>query len=401
MNIHEYQAKELFRQFGVMVQTGGVARTAEEAGARYDEIAAAFGPGVEVVIKAQIHAGGRGKGGGIKFARTREECVAAARKLIGMTLVTPQTGAQGRLVRSVLVVNAVTSQRELYFAVLLDRVLSRPVVIASTEGGVDIEGVAAKTPEKILKEVVDPALGMMPYQARKLCQALGLTGDLASAGAKLMLNVYRPFWESDCSLVEINPLVVTTGPDGKPCALAMDAKINFDDNALYRHKEIAAMRDTNEEDPREVEASKDDLNYIGLDGNIGCMVNGAGLAMATMDIIKHYGGSPANFLDVGGGASAEQVTAAFKLLCSDKNVKALLVNIFGGIMKCDVLAAGIVGAAKAVHIPVPLVVRLEGTNVEQGRKMLKDSGLPIITANGMADAAEKVVRAAKGNGVVE
>jgi len=401
MNIHEYQAKELFRQFGVMVQTGGVARTAEEAGARYDEIAAAFGPGVEVVIKAQIHAGGRGKGGGIKFARTREECVAAARKLIGMTLVTPQTGAQGRLVRSVLVVNAVTSQRELYFAVLLDRVLSRPVVIASTEGGVDIEGVAAKTPEKILKEVVDPALGMMPYQARKLCQALGLTGDLASAGAKLMLNVYRLFWESDCSLVEINPLVVTTGPDGKPCALAMDAKINFDDNALYRHKEIAAMRDTNEEDPREVEASKDDLNYIGLDGNIGCMVNGAGLAMATMDIIKHYGGSPANFLDVGGGASAEQVTAAFKLLCSDKNVKALLVNIFGGIMKCDVLAAGIVGAAKAVHIPVPLVVRLEGTNVEQGRKMLKDSGLPIITANGMADAAEKVVRAAKGNGVVE
>jgi len=401
MNIHEYQAKELFRQFGVMVQTGGVARTAEEAGARYDEIAAAFGPGVEVVIKAQIHAGGRGKGGGIKFARTREECVAAARKLIGMTLVTPQTGAQGRLVRSVLVVNAVTSQRELYFAVLLDRVLSRPVVIASTEGGVDIEGVAAKTPEKILKEVVDPALGMMPYQARKLCHALGLTGDLASAGAKLMLNVYRLFWESDCSLVEINPLVVTTGPDGKPCVLAMDAKVNFDDNALYRHKEIAAMRDTNEEDPREVEASKDDLNYIGLDGNIGCMVNGAGLAMATMDIIKHYGGSPANFLDVGGGASAEQVTAAFKLLCSDKNVKALLVNIFGGIMKCDVLAAGIVGAAKAVHIPVPLVVRLEGTNVEQGRKMLKDSGLPIITANGMADAAEKVVRAAKGNGVVE
>ncbi|MCX6911014.1 MAG: ADP-forming succinate--CoA ligase subunit beta [Verrucomicrobia bacterium] len=394
MNIHEYQAKELFRQFGVMVQTGGVARTAEEAGVRHDEITAAFGPGVEVVIKAQIHAGGRGKGGGIKFARTREECVVAARKLIGMTLVTPQTGAQGRLVRSVLVVNAVTSQRELYLAVLLDRVLSRPVVIASTEGGVDIEGVAAKTPEKILKEVVDPALGMMPYQARKLCQALGLTGDLASAGAKLMLNVYRLFWESDCSLVEINPLVVTTGPDGKPCVLAMDAKINFDDNALYRHKEIAAMRDTNEEDPREVEASKDDLNYIGLDGNIGCMVNGAGLAMATMDIIKHYGGSPANFLDVGGGASAEQVTAAFKLLCSDKNVKALLVNIFGGIMKCDVLAAGIIGAAKAVHIPVPLVVRLEGTNVELGKKMLRESGLPIITATGMADAAEKVVRAA-------
>ncbi|MFA6561060.1 MAG: ADP-forming succinate--CoA ligase subunit beta [Verrucomicrobiia bacterium] len=395
MNIHEYQAKELFRQFGVMVQSGGVARTPEEAGARYDEIVAAFGSGAEIVIKAQIHAGGRGKGGGIKFARTREECVAAARKLIGMTLVTPQTGAQGRLVRSVLVVNAVTPQRELYLAVLLDRVLSRPVVIASTEGGMDIESVAAKTPEKILKEVVDPALGMMPFQARKLCRALGLTGELAAAGAKLMLSVYRLFWESDCSLVEINPLVVTTGPDGKPCVLAMDAKINFDDNALYRHKDIAAMRDTNEEDPREVEASKNDLNYIGLDGTIGCMVNGAGLAMATMDIIKHYGGSPANFLDVGGGASVEQVTAAFKLLCGDKNVKALLVNIFGGIMKCDVLAAGIVGAAKAVHIPVPLVVRLEGTNVEQGRKMLKDSGLPIITATGMGDAAEKVVRAAQ------
>jgi succinyl-CoA synthetase beta subunit len=395
MNIHEYQSKELFCQFGITVQSGGVARTAEEAGARYDEIAAAFGPGTEIVIKAQVHAGGRGKGGGIKFARTREECVAAARKLIGMTLVTPQTGPQGRIVRSVLVVNAVTPQRELYLAVLLDRAVSRPVVIASTEGGVDIEGVAAKTPEKILKEVVDPALGLMPYQARKLCQALGLKGDLASAGTKLMLNVHRLFWECDCSLVEINPLVVTAGPDGKPCVLAMDAKINFDDNALYRHKEIAAMRDTNEEDPREVEASKDDLNYIGLDGDIGCMVNGAGLAMATMDIIKHYGGSPANFLDVGGGASAEQVTAAFKLLCSDKNVKALLVNIFGGIMKCDVLAAGIVAAAKAVHIPVPLVVRLEGTNVEMGRQMLKDSGLPIITANGMADAAEKVVRAAQ------
>ncbi|OHE79088.1 MAG: succinate--CoA ligase subunit beta [Verrucomicrobia bacterium GWF2_62_7] len=401
MNIHEDQAKELFRQFGVTIQSGGVARTAEEAASRYDEVAAAYGPNTEVVIKAQIHAGGRGKGGGIKFARTREECVAAARKLIGMTLVTPQTGAQGRLVRSVLIVNSVQPQRELYFAVLLDRVASRPVVIASTEGGVDIEGVAAKTPEKILKEVIDPALGMMPFQARKLCRALGLTGDLAAAGAKLMLSVYRLFWESDCSLVEINPLVVTTGPDGKPCVLAMDAKINFDDNALYRHKDIAAMRDTNEEDPREVEASKNDLNYIGLDGTIGCMVNGAGLAMATMDIIKHYGGSPANFLDVGGGASVEQVTAAFKLLCGDKNVKALLVNIFGGIMKCDVLAAGIVGAAKAVHIPVPLVVRLEGTNVEQGRKMLKDSGLPIITATGMGDAAEKVVRAAKGNGAVE
>jgi len=395
MNIHEYQAKELFRRFGVPVETGGVARTPDEAMARYEEIVAAHGPGTQVVIKAQIHAGGRGKAGGVKFAKSREECAAVTRELIGKTLVTHQTGSQGRVVRSVLVTSVMNVQRELYFAVLLDRTVSRPVVIASTEGGMDIETVAAKTPEKIVREIVDPALGMMPFQARKLCKALGLDGDLAAAGAKLMLNIYRIFWECDCSLVEINPLAVAADPAGKVSVFPLDAKINFDDNALYRHKEIAAMRDTNEEDPREVEASKDDLNYIGLDGNIGCMVNGAGLAMATMDIIKHYGGSPANFLDVGGGASAEQVTAAFKLLCSDKNVKALLVNIFGGIMKCDVLAAGIVGAAKAVQIPVPLVVRLEGTNVEQGRKMLKDSGLPIITASGMADAAEKVVRAAQ------
>jgi succinyl-CoA synthetase beta subunit len=269
------------------------------------------------------------------------------------------------------------------------------VVIASTEGGMDIEAVAASTPEKILKETADPAMGLMPFQARRLCKALGLTEDLAASGAKIIHNVYRLFGECDCSLVEVNPLAVVIGPDGRPCVQAVDAKINFDDNGLFRHKDLAALRDINEEDPREVEASKFELNYIGLDGNIGCMVNGAGLAMATMDIIKHYGGTPANFLDVGGGANVEQVTEAFKLLCSDKNVKALLVNIFGGIMRCDVIAQGIVAAAKAVHIPVPLVVRLEGTNVELGRKQLKESGLPIITATSMADAAQKVVRAAR------
>ncbi|MFZ2643711.1 MAG: ADP-forming succinate--CoA ligase subunit beta [Verrucomicrobiia bacterium] len=395
MNIHEYQAKELFRRFGIAVETGGVARTPEEAVARHDEITAAHGSDTRVVIKAQIHAGGRGKAGGVKFVKTRDESGTVTREMLGKTLVTHQTGPQGRVVRSVLVTSVMKVQRELYFAVLLDRTVSRPVVIASTEGGMDIEQVAAKTPERIVKEVIDPALGMMPFQARKLCRALGLDGELATAGAKLMMNVYRLFWECDCSLVEINPLAVAADPDGKVSVFPLDAKFNFDDNALFRHPDIAAMRDANEEDPREVEASKHDLNYIGLDGNIGCMVNGAGLAMATMDIIKHYGGSPANFLDVGGGASVEQVTAAFRLLCSDKNVKALLVNIFGGIMKCDVLAAGIIAAAKAVHIPVPLVVRLEGTNVELGKKMLQKSGLPIITATGMADAAEKAVRAAQ------
>ena len=397
MNIHEYQGKELFHKFGLPVQRGGVAWTPDEAASRFDEVAASFGKSVEVAVKAQIHAGGRGKAGGIKFVKTREECAAAARELIGKTLVTHQTGPQGRVVRSVLINDLVRADRELYFAILIDRAVSRPVVIASTEGGMDIEAVAAKTPQKILKEIVDPAVGMQAFQARKLCKALGLPSELANAGVKLMLNAYRLFWECDCSLIEVNPLCVAHHADGKPYLLAMDAKVNFDDNGLFRHADLAAMRDTNEEDPREVEASKHELNYIGLDGSIGCMVNGAGLAMATMDIIKHYGGSPANFLDVGGGADAEQVTAAFKLLCSDKNVKALLVNIFGGIMRCDVIAEGIITAAKSVHIPVPLVVRLEGTNVEQGRKMLEESGLPIITATTMADAAEKVVKAAQAN----
>ena len=396
MNIHEYQAKELFRKFNVTVQRGGVARTPQEAAARFDEIAAGSGRPVDVAVKAQIHAGGRGKAGGIKFAKTKEDCAEATRQLIGKTLVTHQTGPQGRVVRSVLINDLIKPERELYLAVLLDRTVSRPVVIASTEGGMDIEAVAAKTPEKILKEVVDPALGLMPFQARKLAKALGLTGELAGPGTKLILNVYRLYWECDCSLVEINPVCVAMATDGKPYVLAMDAKINFDDNGLFRHPELAALRDPNEEDPREVEASKFELNYIGLDGNIGCMVNGAGLAMATMDIIKHYGGSPANFLDVGGGADTEQVTEAFKLLCSDKNVKALLVNIFGGIMRCDVIAEGIIAAARAVHIPVPLVVRLEGTNVEKGRALLQGSGLPIITATSMADAAEKAVKAANG-----
>jgi succinyl-CoA synthetase beta subunit len=388
MNIHEYQAKEIFRRFGVPVPDGSVAFTANEAEAVARKIGAP-----NLVVKAQIHAGGRGKAGGVKLVHSPEEAARVARELIGKTLVTHQTGPKGREVKKVLVEVASNIQRELYLSVLIDRTISRPSFLASTEGGMDIEAVAANTPERILKEAIDPAVGMQPFQARKLAYALGLGGDLLQPTVNLMLNLYRAFIESDASLIEVNPLTVTA--DNR--VMALDAKMNFDDNALFRHKDIAAMRDLNEEDPREIEASKFSLNYIGLEGNIACMVNGAGLAMATMDIIKYYGGSPANFLDVGGGASAEQVTEAFKILCADKNVRGILVNIFGGIMKCDVIANGILTAVKQVNVHLPLVVRLEGTNVDLGKKILKDSGLAIIPADSMADAAQKIVQAVKSS----
>jgi len=386
MNIHEYQAKEIFRRFGVPVADGGVAFTPEEA----EKIARGLKADV-IAVKSQIHAGGRGKAGGIKLVKTAEEAAKAARELIGKVLVTHQTGPRGKEVRKVLVEAGSTPKRELYLSILIDRSIARPSFLASTEGGVDIEAVAATTPEKILKEPIDPAMGMQPYQARKIAYALGLGGTHLPAAVNLILNVYRAFIETDASLIEINPLIT----DQRDRVMALDAKMNFDDNALFRHQDILAMRDLNEEDPREVEASKFNLNYIGLDGNIACMVNGAGLAMATMDIIKFYGGLPANFLDVGGGASTEQVTEAFKLLCADKNVRGILINIFGGIMKCDVIANGILTAVKQVNVRVPLVVRLEGTHVELGKRILKDSGLAIIAADSMADAAQKIVKAAK------
>lgn len=386
MNIHEYQAKEIFRRYGVPVADGGVAFAPEEA----EKIARSLKSDA-IAVKSQIHAGGRGKAGGIKIVKMPEDAAKAARELIGKVLVTHQTGPQGKEVRKVLVEAGSVPKRELYLSVLIDRTISRPSFLASTEGGMDIEAVAAKTPDKILKEPVDPAVGMQPYQARKIAYALGLGGDYLQSTVNLILAVYRTFVETDASLIEINPLIV----DQQDRVMALDAKMNFDDNALFRHKDIAAMRDLNEEDPREVEASKFNLNYIGLTGNIACMVNGAGLAMATMDIIKYYGGEPANFLDVGGGASTEQVTEAFKILCADKNVRGILVNIFGGIMKCDVIANGILTAVKEVKVNMPLVVRLEGTNVEMGKKILKDSGLAIIPADSMADAAQKIVHATR------
>ncbi|HUI05443.1 MAG TPA: ADP-forming succinate--CoA ligase subunit beta [Verrucomicrobiae bacterium] len=386
MNIHEYQAKEIFRRFGVPVPEGGVAFTPEEAG----KIARGLKTDV-IAVKAQIHAGGRGKAGGIKVVKTPEEAARAARELIGKVLVTHQTGLQGKTVRKVLVEAGSVPKRELYLSVLVDRSIARPSFLASTEGGVDIEAVVAKTPEKILREPVDPAVGLQPFQARKIAYALGLGGDQLQPTVNLILGVYRTFVETDASLIEINPLII----DQHDHVMALDAKLNFDDNGLFRHQDIAALRDLDEEDPREVEASRFNLNYIGLTGNIACMVNGAGLAMATMDIIKHSGGEPANFLDVGGGASTEQVTEAFKILCADQNVRGILVNIFGGIMKCDVIANGILTAVKQVKIRVPLVVRLEGTNVELGKKILRDSGLAIIPADSMADAAQKIVHATK------
>ncbi len=394
MNIHEYQAKELLEKFGAATTRGKVASTANEA----EKIARDLGTN-ELVVKAQVHAGGRGKGtfangfrGGVHLVKSPAEARDVADKMLGQTLVTHQTGAAGRVVNKVLITESADIEREIYFAVLLDRATAAPLIVASTEGGVEIETVAEKSPEKIRREPVDPLAGLQPFQTRKLAKQLGFKSDQIKPAAKLFSALYRTFIESDCSMVEVNPLVVTKKGD----VLALDAKFNFDDNALYRHPEIAAMRDTAEEDPREVEASKHGLNYIGLDGNIACLVNGAGLAMATMDIIKFYGGSPANFLDVGGGATQEQVTNAFKLLVSDANVKAILVNIFGGIMKCDVIAQGIINAVKAVKLPVPLVVRLEGTNVDAGKKLIAESGLAVIAADDLADAAQKVVKAAEG-----
>ena len=394
MNIHEYQAKELLQKFDVATTRGRVAATLDEA----EQIARELGD-IDIVIKAQIHAGGRGKGsfknglkGGVHVRKTPDEVRDVAAKMLGQILVTHQTGPAGRLVNKVLVAESADIAREIYFAVLLDRATAAPLIVASTEGGVEIEAVAAKSPEKIIREPIDPLAGLQPYQARKLASQLGFESSQLKNASKLFDGLYRTFIAYDCSMVEVNPLVVTN----KGEVLALDAKFNFDDNALYRHPEIAAMRDIAEEDPREVEASKHGLNYIGLDGNIACLVNGAGLAMATMDIIKFYGGEPANFLDVGGGATEEQVTEAFKILITNKKVKAILVNIFGGIMKCDVIAQGIIDAAKSVKLSVPLVVRLEGTNVDRGKQLLKESGLALIAADDLADAAQKVVGAAKG-----
>ena len=394
MNIHEYQAKELLQKFDVATTRGRVAATLDEA----EQIAHELGD-FDIVVKAQIHAGGRGKGsfkngfkGGVHVRKTPDEVRDVAAKMLGQILVTHQTGPAGRVVNKVLVAESADIAREIYFAVLLDRATAAPLIVASTEGGVEIEAVAAKSPEKIIREPIDPLAGLQPYQARKLASQLGFESSQLKNASKLFEGLYRTFFAYDCSMVEVNPLVVTN----KGEVLALDAKFNFDDNALYRHPEIAAMRDIAEEDLREVEASKHGLNYIGLDGNIACLVNGAGLAMATMDIIKFYGGEPANFLDVGGGATEEQVTEAFKILVADKKVKAILVNIFGGIMKCDVIAQGIIDAAKTVKLSVPLVVRLEGTNVERGKQMLKESGLALIAADDLADAAQKVVGAAKG-----
>jgi succinyl-CoA synthetase beta subunit len=392
MNIHEYQAKELLQKFDVATTRGRVATTLDDA----EQIARELGD-IDIVVKAQIHAGGRGKGsfkngfkGGVHVRKTPAEVSDVVEKMLGQILVTHQTGPDGRKVNKVLVAESADIAREIYFAVLLDRATAAPVIVASTEGGVEIEAVAAKSPEKIIREPINPLAGLQLYQARKLARQLGFESSQLKNAAKLFDGLYRTFVAFDCSMVEVNPLVVTK----KGEVLALDAKFNFDDNALYRHPEIAAMRDVAEEDPREVEASKHGLNYIGLDGNIACLVNGAGLAMATMDIIKFYGGEPANFLDVGGGATEEQVTEAFKILIADKKVKAILVNIFGGIMRCDVIAQGIIDAAKTVKLSVPLVVRLEGTNVERGKQLLKESGLALIAADDLADAAQKAVAAA-------
>ncbi|HEX4668273.1 MAG TPA: ADP-forming succinate--CoA ligase subunit beta [Chthoniobacterales bacterium] len=393
MNIHEYQAKELLEKFGAATTRGRVAETPEEA----EKIAREIGAN-ELVVKAQVHAGGRGKGtfangfnGGVHLVKSPAEARDVAGKMLGQTLVTHQTGPAGRVVNRVLIAESADIEREIYFAILLDRATAAPLVVASTEGGVEIEAVAEKSPEKIIREPIHPLAGLQPFQTRKLAKQLGFKSDQLKPAGKLFSALYRTFIESDCSMVEVNPLVVTK----KGEVLALDAKFTFDDNALYRHPEIAAMRDTAEEDPREVEASKHGLNYIGLDGNIACLVNGAGLAMATMDIIKFYGGSPANFLDVGGSATEEQVTEAFKILVADQRVEAILVNIFGGIAKCDVIAQGIIGAAQTVHLSVPLVVRLEGTNVDAGKMLLAESGLAVITADDLGDAAKKAVEAAK------
>ncbi len=387
MNIHEYQAKSILQRFGVPTLKGHTAKTPEEA------VQAAKSIGGSVwVVKAQIHAGGRGKGGGVKIAKSLDEVKTLASKILGMTLVTHQTGPEGKLVHQLLIEQGCNIAKEYYVAAVVDRVTGRVVMMASSEGGVDIEEVAAKTPEKIHKVVVDPVAGLMPYQARQLAFAVGLNPELVNKATKFFTGLYKAFETSDCSIAEINPLVVTKEGD----LIALDAKMNFDDNALYRHPEIMELRDLTEENPAEIEASKYELSFIKLDGSIGCLVNGAGLAMATMDIIKLHGAEPANFLDVGGGASKEKVTAAFKIILKDPNVKGILVNIFGGIMKCDIIAEGVIAAAKEVGLKVPLVVRLAGTNVELGKKILADSGLKVIPADNLTDAAKSIVAAVKG-----
>ena len=418
MNIHEYQAKQLLARHGVAVPLEIPAKSPAEVRPAAEKIAASGS--AKIVVKSQIHAGGRGKGtfktgfqGGVKVAGSVDEAVAFAGKMLGNVLVTKQTGAEGRKVQTLLISEGAKIKKEFYLAVLLNRETSRPLIMASTEGGMDIEEVAAKHPEKIFKETIDPAVGIMPFQARKIVAALGLgggdasspkssatgasqpppKGDLFNAGVKLITGVYNTWWECDATMVELNPLAVVELRDGKETVVALDAKISLDDNALYRHKDILEMRDLNEEAPLEIEASKFNLNYIKLDGGIACLVNGAGLAMATMDIIQHFGGSPANFLDVGGGASKEQVAAAFKIILSDPHVKGILVNIFGGIMDCNVIATGIVAAVKETGLKLPLVVRLEGNNVVAGKKTLAESGVSIITGDSMADAAQKVVKA--------
>ena len=385
MKIHEYQAKAILKRHGVPVPGGEVASTAAEA----REIAHRLGGSV-VVVKAQIHAGGRGKGGGVKLARSADDAERIARDMLGMTLVTHQTGPEGRIVGRVLVEEGLQMTRELYLSLVLDRAAGKPVMMASAAGGMDIEEVAASTPEKIVRVYIEPGVGLVPFEARQIGFAIGLDGPQVNKFVRLATALYEAFLSTDATLVEINPLVVTAAGD----LLALDAKMNFDDNALYRHADVRELRDLAEEDPLEIEASKFSLNYIHLDGNIGCMVNGAGLAMATMDIIKLAGGEPANFLDVGGGANAEQIRNAFKILMSDAKVKAVLINIFGGILRCDVLAQGVVAAVKELGVPVPIVIRMEGTNVEEGKKILRDSGMKLTTADSMDDAAAKVVKLA-------
>jgi succinyl-CoA synthetase beta subunit len=387
MNIHEHQAKAVLEKFGVPVPRGGVAFTPDEA----VKVAGTLG-GQLWVVKAQIHAGGRGKGGGVKVVKSLDALREEAKRMLGMTLVTHQTGPEGKKVNRLYVEEGSSIARELYLSFLVDRETSRIAIIASTEGGMDIEEVAAKTPEKLLTLSIDPAAGFQPHHGRRIAFSLGLKGAQVNEAVALLTGLYKAFTETDASLVEINPLVV----NGEGKLVCLDAKFNFDDSALFRHPDIKALRDETEEDPMELEASKHDLNYVKLDGTIGCMVNGAGLAMATMDIIKLYGEEPANFLDVGGGADKERVTEAFKLILSDKNVKGILVNIFGGIMRCDIIAEGVIAAAKEVKLSVPLVVRLEGTNVEQGKEILAKSGLKITSANDLADAAQKITAAVKG-----
>ena len=390
MKIHEYQAKAILKKFGVAVPRGAMATSREEAEAAAKELFDAGASGV--VVKAQIHAGGRGKGGGVKIAKSVAEAGDWAGKILGMKLVTHQTGPEGRIVHRLLIEETLPIEKELYLGILVDRGEGKPVFMASAAGGMDIEQVAAERPEAILKQYVDPGMGLESFQARKIAFALGLKGSQISAAVQFLTGLYQALLETDASLVEINPFVSST--DGR--LFALDAKLTFDDNALFRHPDLRELRDVTEEDPLEVEASKYNLNYIKLDGNVGCMVNGAGLAMATMDIIKYAGGMPANFLDVGGGANAEQVAHAFEILLSDKSVRAVLINIFGGILRVDMLATGVVEAAKKTNIQLPVVLRLEGTNVEEGRRILKESGLNFVIAQTMKDAADKVVAAAKG-----